>query len=173
MVLFDGLGQLPLPGQRNTYVGAGVNMVRRDLEGLLVVFDRLGQLALPGERNAYVEVGVSIVRLDAQGHLIMLDRLHQLALPNERQAQAELTGRGHGINGNGVAPKSLRVVPDADLVPGESSQAKEEKKGKPTNPEKTPSPRGEQAGTGQERPSQACQVRIAVGGDLGAVLKDP
>src|SRR2546427_368333 len=139
MVLFDGLGQLPLPGQRNTYVGAGVNMVRRDLEGLLVV----------------------------------LDRLHQLALPNERQAQAELTGRGHGINGNGVAPKSLRVVPDADLVPGESSQAKEEKNGEPTNQERSPSPRGEQDGTGQERPSQACQVRIAVGGDLGAVLKDP
>src|SRR5437870_4005538 len=116
------------------------------------MLDRLGQLALLNERIAPIGVGGGAVRLDPEGLLVVCDRLHQLALPGERQAQAKVTDGGSGINRNGMAPKFLRVVPDADLVPGESSEAEEEKNTEPGDQERSPAPSGEHAGTGQERP---------------------
>src|SRR5438445_66167 len=118
-------------------------------------------------------MGVSMVRLGLESRLVVCDGLRELAVPREREAQAKLTDGGSGIDGNGMAPKFLRVVPDANLVPGESSEAKEENNSEPGDQERSPAPSGEHAGTGQERPSKTCQVRIPVCGDLGAVLKDP
>src|SRR5437867_3510938 len=111
-------------------------MVRLGLESLLVVFDGLRQLALPRERITPGVVGVNIARLEAQGRLVVLDRLRELAVPREREAQAKLTDGGSGIDGNGIAPKFLRVVPDANLVPGESSEAEEEKNSEPDDQER-------------------------------------
>src|SRR2546426_11660780 len=148
-------------------------MVWLDAQGRLVLLDRLRELALPRERITPGVVGVNIVRLEAQGRLVVLDRLRELALPREREAQAKLTDGGSGIDGNGMAPKFFRVVPDADLVPGERSQAEEENNSEPGDQERSPAPSGEQAGTGQDRPSEACQVGISISSDLRAALKDP
>src|SRR2546426_5896045 len=172
LVVCDGLRKLALADERRTRVGVGVSMVWLHAQGRLVVLDRLRQFALPRERITPGVVGVNIARLEAQGRLVVLDRLRELAVPREREAQAKLTDGGSGIDGNGMAPKFLRVVPDASLVPGESSQAEEENNSEPGDQERSPAPSGEHAGTGQERPSKTCQVRVAVGGDLGAVLND-
>src|SRR5437899_2878801 len=136
------------------------------------MLDRLRQFALTDERSTHIAVGVSMARLGVQSLLVVCDGLRQLAVPREREAQTKLTDGGSGIDGDGMAPKFLRVVPDANLVPGESSEAKEENNSEPGDQERSPAPSGEHAGTGRERPSKTCQVRVAVGGDLGAVLKD-
>jgi len=53
-------------------VGAGLGVVRLDLQYLLIVLDRLGQLALLSERIAPVGVSLGVVRV--QGRRAVLDR---------------------------------------------------------------------------------------------------
>src|SRR5439155_172007 len=171
-VMVARLDQLALISERQAPVGVGFGRVRLELQGLPVVLARLDQLTLLSERQAPVGVGVGVVRLDPQGCLEVLDRLSQLALPSERQAQAVLTDGGSGINGSGMAPKFLRVVPDLSLVPGENSQAHKETDGTAGNEETRSVPAGEQAGTGQDRPAEACQVGISISGNLRAALND-
>src|SRR5437870_1485135 len=154
LVVCDGLRQLALPRERSTRVGVGVSMVWLHAQGRLVVLDRLRQFALPRERITPGVVGVNIARLEAQGRLVVLDRLRELAVPREREAQAKLTDGGSGSGGDGMAPKSLRVVRDANLVPGESSEAEEDNNSEPGDQERSPAPSGEHDGNGQERQSK-------------------
>src|SRR5207302_10327282 len=89
-------------------VGAGLGIVRPDLQRLLVVCNRLSQLALLGERVAPVEVGVGKVRLEAQRLLVVLDRLGQLALLSERSTPVVVGHRVAWLEGHGMAAGSLR-----------------------------------------------------------------
>src|SRR5439155_15269250 len=173
LVVLDGLSQLALPRERRTHVAVSLSMVRLETQGRLILIARLSQLALLGKQRTSVVVALSIVRVETKRRLVMRHRLSQLALLSGPPAPAVLTARGSGVNRNGMAPEFLRVVPDVDLVPGERCQAEEEKKSEPGRQEREPSRNGKQGGTGQERPSEACQVGIAISGNLRAALKDP
>ena len=173
-VMLHRLGELPLISKRQAPVVVGFGGVRSHLQGQSVVFDRLGRLALLAEDHSPVVVGGAVVRLDVEGLPVVLDRLGRLALISAHPAQAELSHGSLGVNGQSMGPEFLRVVPDLDLVPAESSQAREKNDGEPGKHERWPSPpRGKQAGAGQARPSEACQVGIAISGNLRAALKDP
>src|SRR5207245_4305412 len=105
-------------------------MVRHDAQGALIVVDRLGQLTLLSERSAPVVVGVGVVRPAAHGLPVVFYRLERLALIGERIAHAELSDGGFGVDGKGMRPELLRVLPDLDLVPGEGSQPEDDTGGK-------------------------------------------
>src|SRR5437016_13672969 len=64
-------------------VGAGLGIVRPDLQRLLVVCNRLSQLALLGERTAPAVFSDGGVRLNGNRIDLMLDVLGQLALLGE------------------------------------------------------------------------------------------
>ena len=120
--MFDRLGQPALLGEHNAPVVVGKGIVRLDTQGLPVVFDRLGRLALLSERDAQVVVGLGVFRPDLQGSLVMFDRLGPLLLISAHKTQIVLGDRRLGVYGKDMGPKSLRVVPDLDLVPGENAQ---------------------------------------------------
>src|SRR5439155_1661123 len=93
------------------------------------------------------------IRSDPDGPLVVRDRAGQLALLSEDHAPVVVGDRRLWVNGQRLGPKSLRVTPDLDLVPGENSQPDENAGGKPGRQERSPSPPGEQAGTRQYRQS--------------------
>src|SRR2546422_507878 len=117
------------------------------------MLDRLGQPALLSEREPPVDVGVGVIGRDLQGALIVADGVGQLPLLAEGATQVVVGDRRVRVDSEGMSPKGLRVMPDMDLVPGENSQPEEDAGGKPGRQEGSPSPPGEQAGTGQYRPS--------------------
>ena len=131
----------------------GFGEVRSDPKSPLEVLARLGQPALPGERIAPVVERFGEIRSDLEGPLVVRDRVGQLALLSEDHAPVVVGDRRLWVNGQRLGPKSLRVTPDLDLVPGENSQPDENAGGKPGRQERSPSPPGEQAGTGKYRPS--------------------
>src|SRR2546429_9990647 len=114
-----------------------------------------------------------MLRVDVQGLAVVFDRLCQLALISAHITQIVLGDRRFRVRRKGMGPELLRVVPDVDLVPGEDSQAKEDAGDKSGTEERSPSPPREQAGTGQERPGQACEVGVSIRGNLRAALDDP
>src|SRR5438132_1460914 len=95
------------------------------------MLDRLGQPALLSEREPPVGVGVGVIGRDLQGALIVVDGVSQLALLGESAAEVILGYRRVGVDSEGMSPKGLRVMPDVDLVPGESSQADGDKDDEP------------------------------------------
>src|SRR5438093_4477552 len=103
----------------------------------------------------------------------MFDRLGPLLLISAHNTQIVLGDRRLGVYGKDMGPKSLRVVPDLDLVPGENAQPDDDTDGTAGNEETLGAPAREQASAGQERPSEACQVGVAIRGNLRAALKDP
>ena len=120
--MFARLGQLALLSERHAQVVVGIDEVRLEAQRLTKVLDRLGQPALLSERSAPVVVGRGIVRSDLQGLPVMLARLGQPALPSERSAPVVVSYWRLGIDGEGMGPERLRVMPDLDLVPVENSQ---------------------------------------------------
>src|SRR3989442_4859803 len=111
----------------------------------------------------------------SQGSLVMFDRFGRLLLISAHTTQIVLGDRRLGVYGKDMGPKSLRVVPDLDLVPGENAQPDDDTEG---NAGKQPrcrrpclrppraSTAGQQAGVGQDRPSEAGQVGISISSDL-------
>src|SRR3989454_1282622 len=120
--MFDRLDQLALLGELNAPVHLRKGIVRLNAQGLPIVFDRLGRLALLSEHDAQVVVGLGGFRLDLQGSLVMFDRFGRLLLISAHTTQIVLGDRRLGVYGKDMGPKSLRVVPDLDLVPGENAQ---------------------------------------------------
>src|SRR2546428_565980 len=117
------------------------------------MFDRLGQPALLSDREPRGGVGVGAMRRDLPGGPLRLDSVGQLAMFAEGVSEVVVGDRRVRGGSEGMSPKGLRVMPDMDLVPGENSQPEEDAGGKPGRQERSPSPPGEQAGTGQYRPS--------------------
>src|SRR5439155_514948 len=117
-------------------VGVGVGVIGRDLQGALIVVDGVGQLPLLSESATQVVVGVGIVRLDVDGLPVVLDRFSWLALLSESVAEVILGNRRVRVDSEGMSPKGLRVMPDLDLVPGESSQADGDKDNEPDQKER-------------------------------------
>src|SRR3989442_5871907 len=81
-----------------------------------------------------------------------------------------------------MGPKSLRVMPDLGLVPGENSQPGDGTYGNACNrpgyrcPCRRPSrgsPTEQQASAGQDRPPETCQVGVSISRNLRAALNDP
>src|SRR5947209_12535965 len=100
----------------------------------------------------------------------MVDRRGQLALTTEFTAEVVLSAGGVGVNGNGMGPQPLRVMPDLDLVPGEDSQRDNDPRGNTGKPPRRrcpcrrargAAPAGQQAGTGQDRPSEGGEIGIS------------
>src|SRR5437879_12354163 len=81
-----------------------------------------------------------------------------------------------------MGPKSLRVMPDLGLVPGENSQPGDGTYGNACNrpgyrcPCRRPSrgsPTEQQASAGQDRPPETCQVGVSIRRNLRAALTAP